>query len=604
MKPSRLLTITSLLLSSVWVSAQQAPDGAYLTAPYGPGGTWNLYQARSFPMTWVEAETSAEAVIDPLGSSGKKGHLVCIGSAPENMFVYQMVSGGFIWLGLTDNEKWGGKEAGANRAGGWHWVSGEPVTYSAWDDTEPNQYNGIDEDGVTVGNSGYWSDWPLGVDRQQIARHASMVEWETNSKEPVPGAIVVGPVLPGKWPLDPLAVKTVKSGSGPWRVFSALGLYGGSMDGVVGGLADKMLKIPAPDIFAMPRLNYHLQDDVVMAGGWVPVTDRPVFPMMSHGCGALHVATVHLDKPATWSFNLHSDDYSAIRFPGLKWKSSTGLGGIDPLDPATLYYSLKSGNGHAIGVIDLPAGDSRIEVLLGNDVNDTMIQVLAAKGEITMDGGTDKWRFPGYKAAADLPWPGMDEAGWTITRTNRPATAPALTKLMDGLVLAHDGSGETAEKVATVNCIDSDGAGDIIFPDPISFPGDKPGGQDQFVVRATGNLVIPRDGLYHIGIHADGHCALRVIGQDWNRFIRDTGYSGKLQKDTIYGEDPDGNGSNVQLVAEIELKKGVYPIEALYANLQGPAVFSIFAAPAGCAPRLLAKDGAKIEPDIDGLPLK
>jgi hypothetical protein len=220
-----------------------------------------------------------------------------------------------------------------------------------------------------------------------------------------------------------------------------------------------------------------------------------------------------------------------------------------------------------------------------------------------MEGGSDKWRFPGHKAGGDLLWPGIDSAGWTVSRTDRPATAPRIKDLMSGLPLTESGTGKTVEGVEKINYIDSDAAGDVEFPDPAEFPGDMPGNQDQFVVKATGNLAIPRDGVYHIGIHAENHCAMRVVGQKWTRFIRDTIYGGTMEGDTIYGAEKIFFGTNVQLLGEIRLAKGTYKMEALYVDVDGPSTFSVFAAPAGFAPRLLAKDGAKTEPDINGLPL-
>ncbi|MEO5915432.1 MAG: lectin-like protein [Luteolibacter sp.] len=588
-----------LMLSPAPLFAQAAPHGTYFTAPYGPGGTWNLYRTNNAPMTWTQAQTNAEATVDPLGNSGKPGHLVTIGSAAENMFVYQKVVGDYIWIGLTDNEKWGGKEAGSDRSGGWHWVTGEPCTFSAWRSTEPNEYVIGGEDGVVIERSGRWSDWPIGSQGQEVQRHPSMTEWETRSPQPVPGAIQILPILPKKWPAD-ISTWTA-TGKGPWSIISAVGIDAGGLEKVVKSLQDTMLLDQTCHRAA--KLNYHVSREKFFAGGWVAITDHPEFPLLEGGSGALHVAKVRLEKAGTWSFNIHCDDFVAMRFPGHPWKSATGLGGIDPQDPEVIFYACESGDGCIVGTIDLPAGESTIEVVLGNRVYDGMLQILAAPGEFTMDGGTDQWRFPGHKAAGDLAWPGVDSAGWTITRTDRPAGAAPLAKLMDGLVLAESGTGKSAEGVAKLNHIDSGAASDVEFPDPLEFPGDSPGGQDQFVVKATANLVIPRDGVYHIGIHADDHCALRIIGQSWSRFVRDTSYRGKLEGDTIYGEDPLNIGTNVQLFGEVTLKKGTYKMEALYVNLLGPSIFSVFGAPADFAPRLLAKDGAKIEPDIDGLPL-
>ncbi|MEK7950032.1 lectin-like protein [Luteolibacter soli] len=590
-----LVAAPASLLAAVW------PDGTLFTAPFGPGGTWNLYKSVATPMSWTEAQSAAERSVDPLGKTGKPGHLICISSAAENMFVYQKVTGHYIWLGLTDSEKRGGKEAGSNRNGGWHWLTGEPYTYQSWRSIEPNEGESTGEDAVAIESSGRWADWPMGADGQTEPRHASMIEWETRSPEPVAGAVKIERVLPEKWAVDLADWKGRVRGEGPWTVMSVLGLDTSSIWSVVQGLQQQM---PTSTVaYRMSNMNYHVEHNNFFAGGWVEIKDNPAFPMFMGSCAALHVAKVKLEKPGTWSFNVHCDDYAAVRFPGHKWKSVTGLGGIDPLDAETMYYECESGDGCMVGVIDLPAGESTVEVLLGNRVFDGMIQMLAAPGEHTMDGSTDQWRVPGHKAAGDLAWPGVSSKGWSVIRKNLPTGAKPMEKLMDGMALAEDAPAVTAEGVEKINYIDSDAASDIKFPNPANLPGDEPGGQNQFVVMAQAELVIPRDGMYHIGIHADNRCALRIADQQWLRFVRDTSYNGKIEGDTMHEEDPDRMGTAGQLFGEIELKKGTYTIEAFYVNLKSPTTLSVFGAPAGYAPRLLTKDGGKIEPDIDGLPL-
>ncbi|RYD49443.1 MAG: hypothetical protein EOP83_25155 [Verrucomicrobiaceae bacterium] len=118
---------------------------------------------------------------------------------------------------------------------------------------------------------------------------------------------------------------------------------------------------------------------------------------------------------------------------------------------------------------------------------------------------------------------------------------------------------------------------------------------------AQAELVIPRDGLYHIGIYSDNRAALRIADQQWLRFVRDNSYRGKIEGDTMHTEDPDRMGNYGMLFGEVELKKGTYTIEAFYVNTKSPTSLSVFGAPAGYAPRLLMKDGGKIEPDIDGM---
>jgi hypothetical protein len=154
-----------------------------------------------------------------------------------------------------------------------------------------------------------------------------------------------------------------------------------------------------------------------------------------------------------------------------------------------------------------------------------------------------------------------------------------------------------------INFTDSGAAGDVEFPDPAGYPGDEPGGDDGFSILAHGNLVIPRDGTYHFGIHSEDHCALCIGGRKFNRIVHDTGHRAKLEGDTIYEGEIDRRGANARIVGEITLEKGTYPIEVLQAEILGTAVLSVFGGPAGFPPRLLTKGGAAIEPDIDGLPL-
>lgn len=598
----KLVPFFTLTAAGLWpLSAAPLTPGSFITAPYGPNGTWNLYQTSKEPLTWVEAQELAEKTEDPGGGTGRKGHLVVISSAAENMFVYQYAQGTYLWIGLTDHERWGGKEAGADRLGGWRWVNGEPYTWSAWRSAEPNESPAGAEDGAVIQHSGRWSDWGIGIDGQKPHKHPFMIEWDTQLPQPVPGVQKIGRVLPEKWPVDLTAWKGPVVGQGLWRTAGQTGLDGTNLRTVIEGLIPALEK--KPDVFGTPRLNYRWPGKKKNPGGWVDVADRPLQPLAASGCGSLHAAKVHLDTPGTWSFNVHGDDFFAVRFPGLKWKSVSGMGGLDPLDAETVYFDTLSGDGRLIGVIDLPAGDHTLEVVSGNRANDVMLQLLAAPGEFTMDGATDRWRFPGHKAKEDLAWPGVDDKGWKVTRIEQPADAKPFKKFEDAITLADNGKATATGDFDSINFIDSDAAGDVRFPSPVPFPGDQPGNQDNYVIKAEATLVIPRDGIYHIGIHGEDHCGLCIVGEKWSSIIRDTGYNARMVKDTLGEGETDLNGANAQVVGEISLTKGTYRIEAVRGNFVGPSALSVFGGPAGYAPRLLTKGGAKIEPDINGLPL-
>jgi hypothetical protein len=74
-------------------------------------------------MDWASAE--AEAVVHG-------GHLITIGSRQEQGFVvatFLSPPDKVYWIGMTD----------AETEGDWHWVSGEPITFTNWENPgEPN----------------------------------------------------------------------------------------------------------------------------------------------------------------------------------------------------------------------------------------------------------------------------------------------------------------------------------------------------------------------------------------------------------------------------------------------------------------------------------
>ena len=80
---------------------------------------WNghFYALTENEMDWVSAEAEAVA---------HGGHLITINNAEEQAFVektFLTPPDRVFWIGMTDAEK----------EGDWHWVSGEPVEYTNWE---------------------------------------------------------------------------------------------------------------------------------------------------------------------------------------------------------------------------------------------------------------------------------------------------------------------------------------------------------------------------------------------------------------------------------------------------------------------------------------
>src|SRR6185295_5573193 len=76
-------------------------------------------------------------------------HLVTITSADEQHVVERLTGVERTWIGLADN-------AGLSDAASFFWITGEPVTFSAWEADEPND----DASCATQSEDHGWSDHP------------------------------------------------------------------------------------------------------------------------------------------------------------------------------------------------------------------------------------------------------------------------------------------------------------------------------------------------------------------------------------------------------------------------------------------------------------
>lgn len=131
------------------------------------------------PGTWDEAETEAVAA---------GGHLVTINDAAENAWVaatFNPANSG-AWIGLYQ------LPGSLEPAGGWVWISGEPVTYTNWGPLEPNNHT-VNEDRAHLGLYPAFDQWndfsqnhPNWANDGPIPGVAEVI--------PAPGAILLGSI--------------------------------------------------------------------------------------------------------------------------------------------------------------------------------------------------------------------------------------------------------------------------------------------------------------------------------------------------------------------------------------------------------------------------
>lgn len=98
--------------------------------------------------TWREAESEAKSL---------SGHLVTINDEAEEAWLAMQLDSGRFWIGLTDDEDFGGSQ------GTFVWVSGETPDYSNWMAREPSNRGGNEhyvELRVAEGKTQGWNDLP------------------------------------------------------------------------------------------------------------------------------------------------------------------------------------------------------------------------------------------------------------------------------------------------------------------------------------------------------------------------------------------------------------------------------------------------------------
>jgi parallel beta-helix repeat protein len=137
----------------------------YLSSSINNAIKWNNFLHKYVLFKEEKPWTEAKAACEALG-----GHLVTITDQTEYDFIVDLIIENgkyiYIWIGLTDNEAYGGQEDTENTglAPYWVWVTGEPFTFSGFPPDLPNDGTRatIDYAAMTywgwndLYNTGYW----------------------------------------------------------------------------------------------------------------------------------------------------------------------------------------------------------------------------------------------------------------------------------------------------------------------------------------------------------------------------------------------------------------------------------------------------------------
>jgi hypothetical protein len=186
-----------------WLAmASQAGAGVVVEWRTEDGGNGHFYELVDQRVTWPMAKAAAES----MSFMGLPGHLATITSAAENEFIATNVLAGDAidigaWIGLTDDENFGGSESFGqpNRmVDGWHWVTGEPVSFTAWNSFSAEPNNGVpnhsgDEDWAILF---FWRGDAVWNDQTAFYAPPFIVEYEpAQAAVPEPASLLIWAAL-------------------------------------------------------------------------------------------------------------------------------------------------------------------------------------------------------------------------------------------------------------------------------------------------------------------------------------------------------------------------------------------------------------------------
>jgi hypothetical protein len=601
MNPRRLIPWSWLLLHCLILCGGDLHAQVYFTAQYGPGSTWNLYEHRGFlgseripgageATSWSQANEEASNRVEPISGSNVRGHLVAF-SGPaaqaENNFIADLVRAELFspWIGLTDDEAFGGGEAGTNGLAGlgnppgdgigWKWTSGEVFDSANWLSTQPT----AERDTVALDRR--YRQW---FTSSASGISSYIVEYETRSPTPLNlPAVPLPALLPGPAP---------RAGAFGVREVANNGQIADLFEGSVADAIRSLQSIAptaivrdyyAPVIdhqgeFAANSLTGPGRPFEVLQRGDVPFDRDEDFAMVAHG-----QIVVPEGQGGDWTFSVNSDDGFELYIPGAKFQAVPGSS--VPTSFATHYGSLSlphdRGASPALGHVTLQPGIHDIELVYYENQRFASVELSAAPGrKITHDSSFAQVGAPAQTVVGATPATTEPFRMTVVQRIPNAPGDPAPSEWINSvaqakeLLAAPDANDLTAANILAPQINhDNIAATDTAWG---RYDGDRnfvANGKD-FATSASSRIEISSAGTYTFGFSVIDGGELTISGA---RFIESFGegtITGGGQSLTLDRALGDGIA-----LASVELLPGSYPIEFLSYNRDGDAIAELFVAP-------------------------
>lgn len=559
-------------------------------APFGPGGTWNVYEVVNAGASFKDALAASQAKVDPVNGT-VNGTLVSVVSAAENTFINKTVrNGADTWIGLTDRE---GVAVGAqesqtvpatNQTVGWAWTSGEPFVYKNWGGGEPNDAGApaTGEDATQLRGDGQWNDNASGYGLNEpsaptlqpgtsgpegATAFGYVVEYFKGSATPLPG-IRLGSVL-----TEPGSIPGPGGGVGTWGVREVSGI---TVAGNIVDAVDQLKSNAGTSLTAqLPKLD--VADPATNAAGGPALTGTPA-NFLTNGGNVDNVATIAkgtimVTEAGTYTFQVHSDDGFALRVVGQNFTSVNGAGYLDPVDNSTMAFNVGTGDSDTRGVINLAAGEYNLEFVHFEGGGGAFYEVSSAKGAVTNANGA-AWLAVGDTTvlAANAQDVVRLTAAATVTNANKPGDNNLATAIAS-VEAAITGGTAVSGSFKALNI--SEGAMPIATTQT-----------DNYATKVTGKISLDNQNgtagenlQITFSLRSDDGSSLQILGQDFTKVsdFSDSGVAVLADKGgdmTLVADYPTGNTDAFGLITLTEGQ--TYDILAYHSEGGGGSTFQLW----------------------------
>lgn len=520
-------------------------------APFGPGGTWNVYETGSAGATFESALTNAKSrKFDPItgtvnASGTVAGNLPDILSQGENTFINRTIQTGDSWIGLTDREGWA---PGASE-GNFRWTSGQPVGYTNWGGGEPNNA-GAGEDAGQLSGGGTWNDNGAGSGGESSPTFGYAIEYATSSPLPYSG-IRIGSALPAAGTLP----GAIGSG-GQWSVREVQGVGG------VGNIlqAVDVLRGSTGTVKTGQFATLNTTDPQTNAGGGPMLSTAPNAFLSNTAADDNDIVSsakgkIRVTEAGTYTFQVRSDDGFALRVVGAQFDSVNGAGYLDPVDRSTMVFNAGTGDSNTRGVITLAAGAYDVEFVHWEGGGGAFYEVTHTKGSVS-DPAAAQWLALGDGSTVQTKHSETVFLTGAATVSNTPYTAVD-PKLSNAITAINAAIGGGTARTGTTNTVAVADGQMPIERDGVAI--------DNYATKVTGSIALNdhdatagESQIVTFHVASDDGALLRIVGQDFINVTDFTG-DGDATKLNFEGDDSisaDYWTGNTNAFGSIQLKEG------------------------------------------------